>query len=113
MKNIYLYIIAGIIIIGIGKHFYDKHELRIVQKQFSEERETWVKERDELIQLRYTAIDSVVAAQKPIYIRIKDLDKKNNLLKEEQKQIKLKRDEIQKFINNASESVLDSLLRSN
>lgn len=113
MKNIYLYIIAGIIVIGIGKHFYDKQELRIAQKQFSEERETWVKERDGLIQLRYTAIDSVVAAQKPIYIRIKDLDKKNDLLKEEQKQIKLKRDEIQKFINNASESVLDSVLRSN
>lgn len=112
-KNIYLYIIAALILIGVAKHFYDRQERRILKKQFDQERDIWIEERDQLIEHRYMAIDSAVAAQKPIYIKIKDLQRKDEDLKQQQQRLKLKRDEIQSYIDRASESVLDSVLRSN
>lgn len=108
----YWYAMAALVIIGIGKHFYDKQELRIITKQFEQERDVWQQEREQLINLKYIAIDSTIAAQKPIYIKIKDLQKKGQTLETQSQQIKLKRDEIDNFINNASEPVLDSVLRA-
>lgn len=112
-QKLYPYIITVIVLIGVAKHFYDKQELRILKKQFNQERDIWIEERDQLIEHRYMAIDSAVAAQKPIYIKIKDLQRKDEDLKQQQQRLKLKRDEIQSYIDRASESVLDSVLRSN
>lgn len=109
----FLYTAAAFVICMLGLYFYMSQEIRIIKKQFAQEREVWDEERADLISSRYKAIDSTKAAQKPIYREIDRLTEKGKQLERKEQIIKIKRNEINDFIRNASEPVLDSVLRSN
>lgn len=106
-------IAAGVILLSfIGLWFYMDQKIRIQKKQFDQEREVFVTALESEVDRRLIAVKVIDSLTKNVKTEIRYLQKKDQTLKEQQQQLKIKRDEINDYLNRATERLLDSILRS-
>jgi hypothetical protein len=115
MMNFKNILIAGgaVLTLFLGLYFFMDQKIRIQQKQFNQEREVFVTAIENEVNRRLMAVKTIDSFTNNVKTKIVYLQKKDQILKQQQQLIKLKKDEINSYLNRTTESVLDSILRSN
>jgi uncharacterized protein HemX len=114
MMNIKSILIAAAVILAIftGTILFYKNEMRIQKKQYDQELEVYNLALESEIDRRMQSVKVIDSLTNNVKTEIRYLQKKDQTLKQQQQQLKLKRDEINNYLNRAGERVLDSILRS-
>lgn len=108
----YWYVIAVLLLFQGWKYLDNKWQQNALKKQHQEEIAVLNDALEHQITLKLDREKQIDSISNNVKTEIRYLQKKDQTLKTQSQIIKIKRDEVESFINSASEQLLDSILRA-